>query len=106
MDAAQNAANIQKVVILKLTPWTEGEVTRNTTKDDRNQSVAELASKYSKTVVVDASSYIGVEYTGAGAVPGNLWYLDAAYDYGDGVHLTTSGNQRVAQAIYDQLVAS
>ncbi len=105
LNVTENAANIQKVVILLLTPWTEGGTGRNITKDDRNQSVTELAAEYSKTVVVDAAPYIGVEYTWANAVSGNLWYLDAAYDYGDGVHLTTSGNRRVAQAIYDTLVS-
>ncbi len=98
LNAAQ-ANNIQ-VMILKILPWGAGTNTQLQTRDDWNSSLATLAATYPNTVVVDASSLVGLFRAGGDA--GNLWDIKTALTP-DQVHYFQSGHTLIAQALSDTL---
>jgi lysophospholipase L1-like esterase len=100
LDAAQADSGITKILVLKILPWTNGTNTQMQTRDDWNNSLATLASGYSKAVVVDASSYVGLNRVGGDS--GNLWDIISYYT-DDGVHFTSSGHFQIAQALADSI---
>ncbi len=98
LNAAQ-ANNIQ-VMVLKILPWGAGTNTQLQTRDDWNASLATLAATYPNTVVVDASSLVGLFRAGGDA--GNLWDIKTALTP-DQVHYFQSGHTLIAQALSDVL---
>lgn len=96
LNAAQADAAIEKVVVLKIPPWTGGSTAQMNTRDDWNASLVALAANYSKATVVDAGSYVG-QYRPSGP-PGNLWDIRPEYT-ADGKNYNASGNAQIAQAI-------
>ncbi len=101
LNAAQADSGVSKIFVLKILPWINGTNNQMQTRDDWNSSLATLAAGYSKAVVVDASSYVGVFRSGGD--PGNLWDMNALYNSGDGVHYNASGHFKIAQALADAL---
>ncbi|MFA6082200.1 MAG: GDSL-type esterase/lipase family protein [Patescibacteria group bacterium] len=98
LDAAQAESSLDRIVVIKVLPWTNGTTTQMQTRDDWNASLTTLANNYSKAIVVDASSYVGQFRSGGDA--GNLWDIQTAYN-SDGVHYNTAGHGQIAQAIAD-----
>ncbi len=96
LDAAQASSDITKIVVLKILPWTNGNNAALMKRDDWNASLTDLASRYSKAVVVDASAAVG--QFRAGGTPGNLWDMQAAYK-ADNVHFNAQGHLKIAETI-------
>jgi lysophospholipase L1-like esterase len=101
LNACQ-AAGIIPVVCL-IAPWTNGTNTQLQTRDAFNAAVVTLCGSYSTAIVVDLDDYLGVFRAGGDA--GNLWDIITAYN-GDGVHFTTLGYSRYADAILDAIAAA
>jgi lysophospholipase L1-like esterase len=100
LDQAERDKSIKKIVVLKILPWTNGSEQQMIRRDQWNTSLTLLSAGYTKAIVVDTSSYIGQK---RGDVQiDNLWNITNKYTP-DGVHLNSSGNDQVVQAIIDAL---
>lgn len=88
-------------VVLKIFPSSELTDEEMAIRDEWNADLVTLVQTYSKYIIVDTDIYIG-EFR-AGGTAGNLWDIQAAYDGGDGYHLSAAGYARVAEAIYDAI---
>jgi lysophospholipase L1-like esterase len=93
LDTCQASANISLMIVQTITPASSINAM---TADDWNNSLISLVSGYSKAVLVDARPYMGVPR--AAGTANNLWDINAAFDWGDGVHFNAAGNQIMAQA--------
>jgi lysophospholipase L1-like esterase len=100
LETAQASNGITTIFVLKILPWSNGTTVQMQTRDDWNSSLETLASGYSKAVVVDASSYVGLFRAGGDVA--NLWDMQAIYNV-DGVHYNQAGHTKVAQALVDLL---
>lgn len=90
-------------IVIPIMPWTNGNTTQMTTRDDWNVSLVALAQTYEDTIVADMSSAVG-QYAADGP-EGNLWDIKTAYN-ADGVHFNSTGHGAIAAVLADALEES
>lgn len=91
-------------VVIKIMPWTNGTNTQLTTRDTWNSALAVLVATYPTAVIVDVSTYVGVDRVGGSPTPPvpNYWDIQTAYN-ADGTHYNAAGHAQIARAILDQI---
>ena len=89
LDASEADESIDLVIITLIMPCTDASDEHWAVIDDWNESLVGLSDNYTKTVVVDTSSWLGM-YRDDGAVD-NMWDIETSLDH-DGVHLNATGN--------------
>jgi lysophospholipase L1-like esterase/peptidoglycan hydrolase-like protein with peptidoglycan-binding domain len=99
LTEAQADADIDRVVLFKILPWTSGSNVEMQTRDTWNEALDGLVGSYSKLRIVDARDFVG-EFR-AGGDAGNLWNIQSAYS-SDGVNFNEAGNAILADVIYEQ----
>jgi lysophospholipase L1-like esterase/uncharacterized OsmC-like protein len=96
LDAVEEDTNIGLAYVFKILPWTNGTNLQMQTRDTWNAALETLVGNYTKSIIVDANSSVGLFR--AGGDPGNLWDIQVAYD-ADGVHFTSAGHLQIANAL-------
>lgn len=87
-------------IVLKILPWTNGTDEQMRTRDTWNAALEDLVSEYAGAILVDASTYVGVNR--ADGDEGNLWDINPIYDV-DGVHFNAAGYEKIAEGIVDAI---
>lgn len=88
-------------VLMTIPPSSGFNATNSRSIDTFNAALTVLAAAYVDCVLVDTHTLLG-QFRGGGDA-GNVWDLQAAYDGGDGTHLSAAGYQVIAQAIASAL---
>ncbi len=89
-----------KIIILLVTPWTNGTNNKQLQREDFNNALRNLVAVYDNAMAVDVSKRIG-EYRPSGT-KGNLWNIKKSLQV-DGVHFTNAGYHEIANMLADAI---